>query len=230
MEKDKSFVSPAKRFCLMINAFMLICLFSVIFCSCEDNRVLKNKYRAYVKYLTEYREKNLIDESKYQRFKASPMALETESTADWDSIKAKIHKNFAIQDSLEKVLTKLQQLNQAAGKPKGHFKIKRIWQNSDTQPWTYWSYTHIYLRSYGGSSGVFTRFGRIGQRNGDLSLKIDGKTQGTGENRLDYINVVLADNSFYQFAIKNNPEWLLVQEGDLVERNEKNELVPLFKK
>lgn len=230
MDKDKNFVSSAKRFCLMINAFMLICLFSVIFCSCEDNRELQKKYNDYVSCLTKYREKNLIDESKYQRFKTSPMALETESNADWDSIKTKINRNHAIQDSLKNVLTKLQQLNQAANKPKGRFKIKRIWQNSDTQPWTYWSYMHIYLRNTGGSSGVFTRFGRIGQRNGDLSLQIAGKAQGTGENRLDYINVVLADNSFYQFSIKNNPEWLLVQEGDLVERNEKNELVPLFKK
>lgn len=228
MGKNKNFVSQAKRFCRMINAFMLICLFSVIFCSCKDHYRLKKKYNDYDSCLIKYREKNYIDESKYQRFKTSPMDLETESTADRDSIRAKIHRNFAIQDSLENVLTKLQQL--AASKPKGHFRIKRIWQNSSTQPWTYWSYTHIYLRSYGGSSGIFTRFGRIGQRNGDLSLQIDGKAQGTGENRLDYINVVLTDNSFYQFSIKNNPEWLLVQEGDLVERNEKNELVPLFKK
>lgn len=228
MEKDKNFVSQAKRFCRMINAFILICLFSVIFCSCEDNHNLQKKYHDYVSCLTKYREKNLIDENKYQRFKTSPMDLENESTADWDSIKSQIQKNFAVQDSLENVLTELQQL--AASKPKGHFKIKRIWQNSDTQPWTYWSYMHIYLRNTGGSSGILTRFGRIGQRNGDLSLQIDGKAQGAGENRLDYINVVLADNSFYQFSIKNNPEWLLVQEGDLVERNEKNELVPLFKK
>lgn len=165
MEKDKNFVSPAKRFYRLVNAFMLICLFSVIFCSCEDNHRLKEKYLDYDSCLTKYREKNLIDESKYQRFKASPMDMEAESTADWDSIKTKIHRNWAIQDSLDNVLTKLQQLNQAASKPKGHFKIKRIWQNSDTQPWTYWSYTHIYLHSYGGSSGVFTRFGRIGQRN-----------------------------------------------------------------
>lgn len=108
-------------------------------------------------------------------------------------------------------------------------RIKRIWLNDDTQPWTYESYTRIYLRMSGGYSGVMSRFGRIGGKIGSSSLTINGNARGVGDSQLNYINVVLSDNSFYQLKVKNSYEWLVAGEGDLVEVYD-NKIVPLFKK
>lgn len=232
MDKDKNFVSQAKKFCQMINAFMLICLFSVIFCSCEDNHKLKNKYLAYDSCLIKYREKNYIDEETYQKFKKDPTTLKEQSDLDFKNINAKTAKNKAKRDSLCNLLRSLEWQNrQLNNKHIGYLRIKRMWYNSDTQPWTYSGYTSVYLYSNTkGSSRILTRFGSIGGHTGTASLDIKGEAHGIGDNRFDYINVILSDNSFYQFSTKNNPEWLLVKEGDLVERNENNNLVPLFKK
>ncbi len=108
-------------------------------------------------------------------------------------------------------------------------RIKRIWLNDDTQPWTYESYTHIWLRTYGGYSGIMSRFGRIGGKTGSSSLTINGNARGVGDNQLNYINVVLSDNYFYQLKVKDAYEWLVAKEGELVEVND-NKIVPLFKK
>lgn len=129
----------------------------------------------------------------------------------------KCNKVYAKIDSLKKKLAKEKSTETLEVDSPKFLRIKRIWQNSNTQPWTYWSYTYVYLHSH------FSRY------SGRTSLKINGSAKYVGENRLDYINVVLSDNSFYQLKIKDSYEWLIAKEGELVEIND-NKLVPLFKK
>ena len=74
-------------------------------------------------------------------------------------------------DKRNKVNTKIDSLKKELAKEKTTetlvidfpklLRIKRIWQNSDIQPWSYWGYTHVYLQRFGGSSGVRTRFGNV---------------------------------------------------------------------
>ena len=130
---------------------------------------------------------------------------------------AKRYKICAKTDSLKKELTKEKTTETLVVDFPKFLRIKRIWLNSDTQPWTYWSYTYVYLHSH------FSRY------SGRASLKMRGSAKGVGENRLDYINVVLSDNSFHQLKIKDSYEWLVAKEGELVEADG-NKLVPLFKK
>ena len=129
----------------------------------------------------------------------------------------KRNKVYAKIDSLKKELAKEKLTETLEVDFPKFLRIKRIWQNSDTQPWTYWSYTYVYLHSH------FSRY------SGRTSLKINGSAKYVGENRLDYINVVLSDNSFNQLKIKDSYEWLIAKEVELVEIKG-NKLVALFKK
>ena len=144
--------------------------------------------------------------------------------------KVKCYNILVKTDSLKKELAKEKTTETLVIDFPKLLRIKRIWQNSDVQPWSYWGYTYVYLQRFGGSSGVRTRFGNvIGRYPPKVLRKMSGSAREIGENRLDYINVVLSDNSFYQLKVKDSYEWLVAGEGDLVEVDG-NKLVPLFKK
>ena len=89
--------------------------------------------------------------------------------------------------------------------------IKRIWLNGDMVPWTYDAWTHIDLR--GGSRSHYGFFGV----STPLRLDMKGSAAYDGDLKLDYIKIVLSDNSFVQFNIKDNPQWLLARVGEKVE-------------
>ena len=92
--------------------------------------------------------------------------------------------------------------------------VKRVWLNGDALPWTYDAWTRLNLRT--NSYPYLMGPGGIGYRYG-ISLEMKGKASYTGDTRLNYVNVVLSDNSFTQFNIAKNPQWLMVREGDKVE-------------
>ena len=189
---------------------------------------LKDK-QTYSRCLAEQNKlKSVVDSTDMGKF-SNPYLFYSAADSLQKAVKAKRNIIRAKTDSLKNELAKEKSAEILMVDFPKLLRIKRIWLNSDTQPWTYWSYTHIYLHSYGGSSGFWTRFGRIGGRAGSQSLEINGSAKGVGETRLDYINVVLSDNSFHQLKIKDSYEWLVAKEGELVEADG-NKLVPLFKK
>lgn len=91
-------------------------------------------------------------------------------------------------------------------------KIKRIWLNGDNVPWTWDAYTSIVLKSE-------HHYSRWGRSHSSTKFNINGKGSYTGDSKLDYINVILSDNTYIRFQIKNNPEWLLTKVGEYVEVN-----------
>lgn len=91
-----------------------------------------------------------------------------------------------------------------AGKTK-ILRIKRLWLNGDVLPWTYESWLSVSWHFRSSSSY------------GTITPNMSGNAKYVGENRLDYVNVVFSDNSYKRFLIKDNPEWLLVKEGEQVE-------------
>ena len=114
---------------------------------------------------------------------------------------------------LEKVQTKYSGKTQT-------LRIKRLWLNSETMPWTYSSWKQVeYNISMSGhiSRGSFFRSsgGRV-KLTGSAKPNIYGNSTYTGENKLDYINIVFSDNSYRRYQIKDTPEWLLAKEGQQV--------------
>lgn len=92
--------------------------------------------------------------------------------------------------------------------------IKRLWLNSNVLPWTYEAYTsfsfqHSHSYSLFSSSCI-------------TDLRVNGSADYQGDYKLDYINVILSDNTYLRYQIKDNPEWLLAQEGDKVLRRYKD--------
>lgn len=93
-------------------------------------------------------------------------------------------------------------------------RIKRLWLNGDVLPWTYNSWQSI-LYHFKGS--YHDRGKHSGSVAGTTTPNIFGSAKYVGDNKLDYINIVFSDNSYKRFLIKDNPEWLLVKEGEKVE-------------
>lgn len=84
-------------------------------------------------------------------------------------------------------------------------RVKRLWQNSEVLPWTYDAYTQIFFKM------------RSSRRVSSANLQMYGNASFTGENKLDYVNVIFSNNIYRRYLIKDHPEWLLVKEGDAVE-------------
>lgn len=131
---------------------------------------------------------------------------------------AKLDDARAKKDSLFNVFYKQKQADfeavhqQFSGK-KDILTIKRLWLNGDITPWTYDAWTSINLTARTRlRHSLFTMSYRH-----NTSLSINGKANYVGDIKLDYINIVLSDNSFVQFNIKDHPEWLLARVGEKVE-------------
>ena len=169
------------------------------------------------------RVKNRFDADTYQRMRESYPFFVQISEKTKAELQKQTDKDKATVDSLKKALAALQKTDEPVKvKPKPKmYRIKRIWQNSDTKPWTYNAYTIFCLRSSSNGGRFYSRH--------EATLKMGGKARYVGENRLDYVNVVFSDNSFRQFKIKDSPEWILAKEGELVWRDG-DKFVPLFKK
>ena len=210
--------------CVVLTIVLLVCV--VAYCaflnsSIQPYETKSNTYGSYLWNLGYV--KNRFDSTTYQHFRESYAFFEQTSKVKLSELQKQTDKDKAKVDSLEKALATLQKADEpvkVAPKPK-MYRIKRIWQNSDTQPWTYNAYTSVYLRSSSYSGLFYSRH--------EATLKMGGKAQYVGDNRLDYVNVVFSDNSFRQFKIKDSPEWILAKEGELVKRDS-DKFVPLFKK
>ncbi|MCM1322678.1 MAG: hypothetical protein NC218_00655 [Acetobacter sp.] len=96
-------------------------------------------------------------------------------------------------------------------------RIKRLWFNSDVLPWTYDAWRYISYSFKSSSIGSYHRGRYTNSTSGTLTPNMSGKAKYIGDNRLDYANIVFSDNSYKRFLIKDNPEWLLANEGEQVE-------------
>lgn len=217
MEKDKRNFGYSAQKPLLVG--LVVCVF--ILSSVEAMAQISVRAELYQESLDEV--KNRFDADTYQHMQESyPFFVQTSAKTKAE-LQKQIDKDKAKVDSLKKALAALQKEDEpvkVAPKPK-MYRIKRIWQNSDTQPWTYSAYTSICLESSSFSSVLYSRH--------EATLKMGGSARYVGDNRLDYVNVVFSDNSFRQFKIKDSPEWILAKEGELV-RRDGDKFVPLFKK
>lgn len=99
---------------------------------------------------------------------------------------------------------------------------KRIWLTSDVLPWTYSMWKSIsYNMSFGGTyrssgRGRWRSGGGQFQGSGTIRPNMLGSAEYIGNQEMSYINVIFSDNSYKRFSIKDNPEWLLVREGERV--------------
>ena len=211
MEKEESsFVYIARKLLLMSGVFAYV--YAIASLMTMDQTISNGvNYERYLKGLPAFA--NRFDDKTYQQFQESYVFFEKTAETTKPELQKQTDKDKATVDSLKQALTALQQADKPIV-PK-RYRIKRIWQNSDTQPWTYNAYTSVYLR--GGGRYFSSR------------LKMGGNAQYVGDNRLDYVNVVFSDNSFRQFKVKDSPEWILAKEGELVKRDS-DKFVPLFKK
>lgn len=98
-------------------------------------------------------------------------------------------------------------------------RVKYLWMTGDVLPWTYSMWKTIeHNMSFSGSysgRGIFSSGGRF-SGSGTVRPDINGEASYIGNNELSYINIVFSDNSYERFSIKDNPEWLLVREGEQV--------------
>lgn len=93
---------------------------------------------------------------------------------------------------------------------------KRIWLTSDVLPWTYSMWKSVsYKLSFNGSN-VGRRTGGVFSGSGTITPDMAGNAKYVGDNELSYINILFSDNSYKRFSIKDNPEWLLVREGERI--------------
>lgn len=135
-----------------------------------------------------------------------------------NSYTAKLNDAHAKKDSLFNVFYKQKQADfeavhqQFSGKTE-ILTIKRLWLNGDVVPWTYDAWTSINLTE---NTRLHNSLFTMSYRH-TTSLNINGKASYVGDLKLDYINIVLSDNSFVQFNIKDHPEWLLARVGEKVE-------------
>ncbi len=202
---------PAKLFLGMALVAILTCLLSA--CQSEEEKIYAIFRREIGK------DKNIPEELKAEicmmtlsdfilknPLKRETLRLETESAvlqASGDGIWKALEqrKEAKLQPVREKYRDKTRIL-----------RIKRIWLNGETLPWTYESWmmvSYSFRGSYHGS-----RYG--GSVSGSITPNIHGGADYTGDNKLDYINVVFSDNSYKRFLIKDNPEWLLARVGETV--------------
>ncbi len=223
------FIEKKRLYNVLYALIVGACCWGMLFgLSMASPNYLEDK-KSYSMYMDEQNKlKSVVDSTDMAKL-SNPYLFYSAADSLHKAVNAKRNILRVKTDSLKKELAKEKSIETLIVDFPKFLRIKRIWLNSDTQPWTYWGYTHIYLHSYGGSSGFWTRFGRIGGRAESQSLEINGSAKGVGETRLDYINVVLSDNSFHQLKIKDSYEWLVAKEGELVEADG-NKLVPLFKK
>jgi len=135
-----------------------------------------------------------------------------------NSYTAKLNDVRTQKDSLFNVFYKQKQadfeiIHQQVSDKTEILSIKRLWLNGDITPWTYDAWTSINLT---GKTRLHHSLFSMSYQH-DTSLDINGTASYVGDLKLDYINIVLSDNSFVQFNIKDNPEWLLARTGEKVE-------------
>lgn len=221
MEKQsKNRNSEGMWILLVLSAFGCVFVFALYFMLTQYDRDMNDyRYKCYLSYLSQMESK--FDSATYRRFQKSYDFFVQTSETTKSELQKQTRKDKTTVDSLKRALAALQKEDETVNVAPEMYRIKRIWQNSDTQPWTYSAYTAIYLRSSSFHGMFYSRH--------DVELAIDGKAQYVGDNHLDYVNVVFSDNSFRQFKIKDSPEWILAKEGELV-KCEGDKFVPLFKK
>lgn len=135
--------------------------------------------------------------------------------------KNKSAKYKILVDSLAKAKDILMQKQQELYAPitqkyssfKKRLRIKKVWLNSAVNPWTYeaFSYMHINVRTR------HTHGWRRSSSSASITVDASGAANYQGEMKFDYINIVFDNHAFHRVTIKDNPEWLLVKEGDWVE-------------
>lgn len=221
MEKQsKNRNSEGMWILLVLSAFGSVFVFALYFMLTQYDRDMNDyRYKCYLSYLSQMESK--FDSTTYRRFQKSYDFFVQTSETTKSELQKQTRKDKTTVDSLKRALAALQKEDETVNVAPEMYRIKRIWQNSDTQPWTYSAYIAIYLRSSSFHGMFYSRH--------DVELAIDGKAQYVGDNRFDYVNVVFSDNSFRQFKIKDSPEWILAKEGELV-KCEGDKFVPLFKK
>ncbi len=148
--------------------------------------------------------KEILAMSFYTFLKENPLKKET------DKYNALCNQEMQKGDSIWNTLIppKETELQAEREKYQGRTKIltiKRLWLNGNTLPWTYQSWLR---ESYRFSGSRFS---------GSITPQKYGHAKYTGNNKLDYINVVFSDNSYKRFLIKDNPEWLLAKTDEKVE-------------
>ena len=95
--------------------------------------------------------------------------------------------------------------------------IKRLWYNSDQTPWSY--------DAYGRFKFSVTSMHRLFSSRTNIDAKLDYNGEYDGEYNIEYVNIVLSDNTFYRFNVAENYQWLVAKEGDKVTKTfTKNEL------
>lgn len=213
MEKEDCIGKIARTLLLLIGFFVVI--FGIVVMPKTVSNVVNSEH--YLKNLPAFA--NRFDNETYQHFQKDYAFFEKTAESTKSELQKQTDKDKATVDSLEQALAALQKADEPIA-PK-RYRIKRIWQNSDTQPWTYNAYTSVRLSSSKSGGLFYSRY--------KAKLEINGNAQYVGDNRLDYVNVVFSDNSFRQFKIADSPEWILAKEGELVKRDS-DKFVPLFKK
>ena len=95
--------------------------------------------------------------------------------------------------------------------------IKRLWYNSDQTPWSYDAYGRFKF-NVNSTHALFSS--RI-----NIDTQMDYNGEYAGEYNIEYVNIVLSDNTFYRFNVAENYQWLVAKEGDRVTKIfKKNEL------
>ena len=86
--------------------------------------------------------------------------------------------------------------------------IKRLWYNSDQTPWSYEAYGNFKF-NVTSVHGLFS--GRT-----SINADINYSGEYEGEHNIEYVNIVLSDNTFYRFKVADKYQWLVAKEGDKV--------------
>lgn len=203
MEKLQKFI--ARFFPAMCMVFLL---FSTASCveTTEEWRYQNLKDEVRVSDLPEDIKSEILAMSFKEFIKKNPLKREIEKFHA-EAVKAK-EKNDSIWNNLIPVKeAELEPVREKYRNKTEILRIKRIWLNGDQLPWTYNAWLSVSYNFYGNS-----------RHSGIITPKMYGHAKYTGENKLDYVNVVFSDNSYKRFLIKDNPEWLLAREGEKVER------------
>lgn len=210
----------------LIGLFLIICavflLSSLCSCSKKTQQKIENNQR-FSELLNEFlSEEDVSDSLKKEIYKDMPYEVFLKNTPlkkETNRLNNLSVKEKQKNDSLFKFLysSQILELQKEHEKYQDKFeilRIKRIWLNSNVTPWTYQSWLAISYHTKGRSSHSI--FSTRGSYSGTITPNMRGNAEYVGEYKLDYVNVVFSDNSFKQFKIKDNPEWLLAKTGDKV--------------
>lgn len=183
MEKLQKFI--IRFFSVMCMVFLL---FSAVSCveTTEEWRYQKLKDEVRESDLPEDIKSEILAMSFKEFIKKNPLKREIEKF-HVEAVKEK-QKNDSIWSNLIPVKeAELEFVREKYRNKTEILRIKRIWLNGDQLPWTYDAWLSV---SYFHGS----------RHSSSITPNISGHAKYTGENKLDYINVVFSDNSYKQIG------------------------------